>query len=556
MKSIAKRTLWKYLFWFGPFLLVAGLTAGLISQKWGTIPLAFLIAGIVIIGFWLIWQTQRTNWWGRRSTQAGTNALVATVAVLAILGFINFLGTRYHLRTDLTDTQIFTLAPQSRELVQSLQKPAKVWVFDVNRNPQDLELLENYRRQGSNFKFEFVDPQARPGLADKFGVKDYGEVYLESEDRRQLVQVVNPNERLSEIRLTNRLQQINSTTTAKVYLLQGHGERQLATGEGAISQAIQALSDKNFTTSALNLAEKSAVPDDAAVVVVAGAKKALFDNEVKALQTYLNRGGNLLLMIDPNTDSKLDSLLQQWGVRLDNRLAVDVSNNVGIGPAVALVTEYGQHPITKDFGNGISLYPLARPLQVTPVSGVESTTLIVTKPYPSSWAESDLQSENLQFNEGLDRKGPLTLGVALKRKLSAKPQVQPTPTPNTSPLPSPTTQTKATPTPSSSPTPPLPPSPTPPLSPTSTESRLVVLGNSDFATDGLFQQQLNGDVFLNSVTWLSQEDQQPLSIRPKEVKNRRINITGTQANLLALSSLVILPLMGLAAAAVLWWKRR
>ncbi|NEU71512.1 ABC transporter [Hassallia byssoidea VB512170] len=552
MKNIAKRRLWKYLFWFGPFLLVAGLTAGLVSQKWGVIPLAFLIPGIVIIGFWLIWQTQRTNWWGRRSTQAGTNALVATLAVLAILGLINFIGTRYHLRTDLTDTQLFTLAPQSRELVQSLQKPAKVWVFDVNRNPQDLELLENYRRLSSKFKFEFVDPQARPGLADKFGVKDYGEVYLESENKRQLVQMVNQNERLSEIRLTNRLQQITSTTTAKVYLLQGHGERQLAAGEGAISQAVQALSDKNFTTSALNLAEKSAVPDDAAVVIVAGAKKALFDNEVKALQTYLNRGGNLLLAIDPNTDPKLNSLLQQWGVRLDNRLAVDVSNNVGIGPAVALVTEYGQHPITKDFGNGISLYPLARPLEVTPVPGVESTTLIVTKPYPSSWAESDLQSENLQFNQGSDRKGPLTLGVALKRKLSAKPQPQPTPTPNPSPLPSPTTQSKASP----SPTPPLPPSPTTELSPTSTESRLVVLGNSDFATDGLFQQQLNGDVFLNSVTWLSQQDQQPLSIRPKEVKNRRINITGTQANLLALSSLVILPLIGLAGAAVLWWKRR
>ncbi|MCV3215161.1 Gldg family protein [Plectonema radiosum NIES-515] len=550
MKIVAKRTLWKYLFWLGPFFLVAGLTAGLISRHWGAIPLAFLIAGIAILGFCLIWQTQRTNWWGRRSTQAGTNAMVATLAVLAILGFINFLGTRYHLRTDLTDTQIFTLAPQSRELVHSLQKPAKVWVFDVNRNPQDLELLENYRRQSSNFKFEFVDPQTRPGLADKFGVKDYGEVYLESQDRRQLVQVVNPNERLSEIRLTNRLQQINSTTTAKVYLLQGHGERQLATGEGAISQAVQALSDKNFTTSALNLAEKSAVPDDAAVVIVPGAKKALFDNEVKALQTYLNRGGNLLLMIDPNTDPKLDSLLQEWGVRLDNRLAVNVSNNVGLGPAVALVTEYGQHPITKDFGNSISVYPFARPLEVTPVPGVESTTLIVTKPYPSSWAESDLQSENLQFNEGSDRKGPLTLGVALKRKLSAKPAALPTPTPNPSPLPSPTTQTKA------SPTPRFPPGPTPPLSPTSTESRLVVLGNSDFATDGLFQQQLNADVFLNSVTWLSQQDQQPLSIRPKEVKNRRINITGMQANLLALSSLVILPLIGLAAATVLWWKRR
>ncbi len=85
---------------------------------------------------------------------------------------------------------------------------------------------------------------------------------------------------------------------------------------------------------------------------------------------------------------------------------------------------------------------------------------------------------------------------------------------------------------------------------------MVVIGNSDFATDGLFEQQLNGDVFLNSVTWLSQQDQQPLSIRPKEVKNRRINLTTAQANLLTSLSLFVLPLLGLVAAIVLWWRRR
>ncbi|MBE9035644.1 GldG family protein [aff. Roholtiella sp. LEGE 12411] len=553
MKKIAKNNLWKYLFWLGPFLFIVGLTAGLVSEQWGAIPFAFLTSGIVISGLWVVWQSQQSNWWKRRSTQAGTNALVATWAILAILGLINFLGDRYHLRADLTETQLFTLAPQSRELVSTLPQPVKVWVFDVTQNPQDRELLNNYQRQSSKFKFEYIDPQARPGLADKFGVKDYGEVYLESGEKRQLVQVVNENERLSEVRLTSRLQQITSATTAKVYLLQGHGERQLSAAKGAISQAIQGLGDKNYTTSPLNLAENPKVPEDAAVVVVAGPKRGLFESEVKALQEYLNRGGNLLLMIDPNTDPKLESLLQTWGVRLDNRLAVDVSGEkVGLGPAAPLVSEYGQHPITKDFGNGISFYPLARPLEITPVAGVEATPLLQTKPYPNSWAESDLQSEKLEFNPDKDLKGPLTLGVALTKKLPAKstftPQ-QPTP----SPLPSPTTQNKTT------PIPPLSPSPLPPPSPSSqiaTESRLVVLGNSDFATDGLFQQQLNGDVFLNSVTWLSQQDQQPLSIRPKEAKNRRINLTTMQANLLILSSLLFLPLIGLIAAAIIWWKRR
>ncbi|KAB8331190.1 ABC transporter [Scytonema tolypothrichoides VB-61278] len=626
MKILTQKKPLKILFWFGPFLFAAGLTSGFASDNWGPIQLALIILGTAIIILWLIWQNKQNNWWGQRSTQANTNALVATLAVLAILGLINFLGTRYHTRLDFTETKLFTLAPQSRELVRNLQVPAKIWLFDVNQDPVDRDLLENYRRQTSKFNFEYIDPQARPGLARKFGVKDYGEVYLEFGDKRQLVQVVGPQERLSEVKLTNRLQQISSISSAKVYLLQGHGEHELSGNkeEGVISQAVKALNDKGYTTSALNLAEKLSVPQDANVVVVAGPKRSLFESEVKALQDYLNRGGNLLLMIDPDTDPKLESLLDEWGVKLDNRLAVDVSGSVGLGPAAPLVTQYGKHPITKDFGNGISFYPLARPIDTTSVPGIQATPLLLTKAYPNSWAESDQQSENLQFNPESDRKGPLTLGVALTKKLSAKSEsksnsiptptiaatpANPTPTPTTTqtpqtsaspkPTPTPTTTTtpqtsaspipnpkatptpttaatpqtsasaKATPTPTTTATPQTSASPTPttipttaatPASPTpsstSGESRMVVLGNSEFAINGLFDKQLNGDVFLNSVTWLSQQDQQPLSIRPKEVTNRRINLTAAQALLLELSSVVILPLIGLVAAAILWWIRR
>ncbi|BAB77987.1 GldG family protein [Anabaena sp. FACHB-709] len=567
MKIIQQKQLWKYLFWLGPFLIVAGLTSGLVSDTWGTITLVLLISGIVIIGLWLAWQSQRSHWWKRRSTQAGTNALAATLAVLVILGLINFLGSRYQIRADLTEAQLFTLSPQSQQLVQNLPQPVKVWVFDVIQNPQDRQILENYRRKSPNFQFEYINPQTRPGLAEKFGVKDYGEVYLESGNRRQLVQTLNVNERLSEIRLTNRLQQIISDRTAKVYFLQGHGEHPITAGEGAISQAVQALGDKNYNSSPLNLVENAKVPDDADVVVLAGPKRGLFDAEVKALQDYLNRGGNALLMIDPSTNPNLNSLLQEWGVRLDDRLAVDVSGTgAQLGPAAPIVTDYGQHPITKEFGNNISFYPLARPLEITPVAGVESTPLLKTKAYPNSWAESDLQNENLQFNPEKDLKGPLTLGVALTRTLPAPSSPTPSPSPinqtpaNPTPSPSPITTTPANPTPSPSPITPTPANLTPPSEQKpekpATESRLVVIGNSEFVTNTIFQQQLNGDVFLNSVTWLSQQDQQPLSIRPKEPKNRRMNLSTSQANLLTLSSLFVLPLLGLVTAATIWWKRR
>ncbi|CEJ45759.1 GldG family protein [Umezakia ovalisporum] len=559
MNMIKKNKVGKYLFWLGSFLLSVGLTSGLVSGNWRIIPLIFLITGIVIISLWIVFQSLQTKWWNRRSTQAGTNALLATVAMFVILGLVNFLGIRYNLRKDLTEAQLFTLAPQSQELVRGLGQSVKVWIFDINVHSQDQELLENYRRENSNFQFEYVDPQGKPGLANKFGVQDYGEVYLESGDNRQLVQTLNVNERLSEVRLTNRLQQITNAITTPVYFLQGHGEPPITSSQGGISQAVQGLADRNYTASPLNLVEKSQVPQDAAVVVIAGPKQELFDNELKALQDYLNGGGNLLLMIDSNTDTNLDSLLQKWGVRLDNRLAVDISGaGVGLGPAVPIVTNYGQHPITKDFRNGISFYRLARPLDITSVDGIESTTLLETKAYPDSWAESDLNSEKLEFDSETDIPGPLTLGVALRRTIPAKtnpPQASPTPSPTTtnetnppqaSPTPSPATTNE---TKSNSPTEDKPEEP-------KNESRLVVIGDSDFATDGLFTQQLNGDVFLNSVTWLSQQDQQPLSIRPKEPRNRRINLNVLQANVLAFSSLLILPFIGLMTATIIWWKRR
>jgi ABC-type uncharacterized transport system involved in gliding motility auxiliary subunit len=547
MKTSNSKKPGKYLFLLGPFLLTAGLVAGLISGKWDTVVVLLIILGIVIIVSWLIWQSKQSKWWEQRSTQAGTNAIIATVAVIAILGIVNFLGVRYHFRSDLTETKLFSLAPQSRELVRSLQKNIKVWIFDVTQNPLDRNLLENYQRQNPKFRFEYVDPQGKPGLAKEFAVKQRGEVYLEANNQRKLVQVVNERDRLSEISLTNRLQQITSTNPTKVYFLQGHGEHQISGNDDSISLAIKALNDKSFITEPLNLIEKNTIASDTKVLVIAGAKRALLNTEVQAIQDYLNGGGNMLLMIDPDTDLKLEPLLNQWGVKLDNRLAVDIAGNEAFGPAVPIITEYGKHPITKDFGNGVSFYRLARPVDTTPIPGIEATSLLITKPYPSAWAESDQKSEKLEYNEGKDRKGPLTLGVALSRKAET-PIPQPTPTPTVGS--SPPTVSKPTPTPTPTAT------PAPKAIKTTAESRLVVIGNSDFATNDPFPLQLNGDVFLNSVTWLSQQDQQPLSIRPKEAKNRRINLSGAQTLLLQWTSLLFLPLIGFIASALIWWQRR
>ena len=513
------RKYWQFLFIPGLILLVAGLVAGLVSG-WLPLHIGLAVAGGVILVLWLgLLLSASRGFWGRRSTQAGTNALVATGAVILILGLINFLAVRYSQRIDLTENQLFTLSSGSQQLVQNLSQPLKVWIFERNINPADQKLLENYQRNGP-IQFEVVDPQVNLGLAQQFNVQSVGEVYLEYGDKKQLVQTLSQTERLSEIRLSNAIAQIQSDRTLSLYILQGHGEPELQATEGGLSQAVAGLEGQGYQVEALNLAERSDVPEDAAAIIVAGPKRKLFAGEVTALKNYLNSGGRLLLLIDPETDPGLEPLLQDWGVELDPRLIIDASGTgdvIGYGPATTLITNYGDHPVTEEFANGISVYPLARPIGTVKKQGIEAVALLITG--DRSWAESNLQEEEVAFDPQSDVEGPLDLGVVLTR-------------------PSATAAADG------------------PDNNSETESRLVVIGNSAFATNGWFEQQLNGDVFLNSVDWLANDEEQTLAIRPKEPNERRINLSAAQAGMIGWLALLVMPLLGLIAAAIAWWRRR
>ncbi|TVQ05452.1 MAG: ABC transporter [Leptolyngbya sp. DLM2.Bin27] len=508
----------KYLALPGLALVTAGLLVGVLAG-WTLLPAGLLVGGIglVLIGL-VLGNYGQGRFWAQRSTEAGANALVSALAVLAILGLVNFLAVRYASRVDLTENQIFTLAPQSQQVVQSLENPTRIVIFDPVPNPQDRQLLESYRQAGAQFNFTYINPYNDPRQAQAFGATQTGMVFLESGESRRFLQNVGPSERLSERSITNALDQVISDRTLTVYFTQGHQEFAFDGSEPGFLQAATALEDKSALVQPLNLAQTGQVPDDASLVVVAGPAVEFFEAEVEALDAYLNRGGSLLLLIDPNTSPGLDSLLDPWGVTLDDRIVLDTSGQgqlVGLGPAAPLVTDYGDHPITRDFRNGRSFFPLVRPINLEEVAGVTVVPLLQSN--PQSRADALSAEGELQFDENAPPSGPYTLGVALSRPVAgaAAPEDEPAP-----------------------------------------ESRLVVIGNATFATDGLFEQQLNGDVFLNSVSWLGQQTDATLSIRPREVTNRRITMTVQQQIGLGVFSLLVLPLIGFGLAVVMWLRRR
>ncbi|XGB42548.1 MAG: Gldg family protein [Nodosilinea sp. LVE1205-7] len=358
--NIAIKKRLKYLVWPGLALITAALVVGFLAG-WSPLALALLVGGVGLAGIGLGFRNSSggDGFWQQRSTQASTNALVATLAVLTILALLNFLAVRHSIRIDLTENQIFTLAPQSQKVIKALSTPTRVVIFDPNPNPQDRQLLESYRQAGNQFSFEYVNPSENPRQAQEFGVTQPGAVFLQQGNQRRLVQTVSRSDRLSERTLTNHLDQLSRQGSLRVYFTQGHRELPIDGSKAGFLQAATALKDQGFTVETLDLSTTAEIPEEGSVVIVAGPSAQFFDKEVTTLTTYLEKGGSLLLMIDPRTSPNLDRLLDSWGISLDNRIVLDSSGAgqmVGLGPAAPLVTDYGDHPITHDFVGGRSFF--------------------------------------------------------------------------------------------------------------------------------------------------------------------------------------------------------
>ncbi|MBE9046902.1 Gldg family protein [Pleurocapsales cyanobacterium LEGE 10410] len=490
------------LFFHGIALGVAGIVAISITG-WSIVPIILLVSGTILFALSL-WLGRGKQIWQQPSTKQGVNAVVTTIMVLLVVGLINWLGIRYDRRWDLTENQLYTLSAQSQILVAELEQPLEVLVFDRQIDSELENLLENYRRYSQQFQFRLINPEQEIGLAQQYGIQSLGEIYIQYGDRQQKLDSGNA----TETQLTNAIEKIKRDRPTNIYFLQGHGEASLEFVEGGLAQMVSNLKDRGHTVRELNLAHSGNIPDDADLIIIAGATRKLLAAEVSTLQQYLTTGGNLLLLLSPNTDLGITPLLQNWGIELDNRLIVDGSGAgeiMGFGPAVAIVNDYGEHPITASFRNGIALFPESRPLKISEQAGIESTPLIISN--RQTWAESDLSNEEITFDATKDLSGPLNMAIASVRE-------QPDP------------------------------------------SRLVVFGSSTFATNGWFEQQLNGDILLNSISWLLRENRDALTLRPQEPANRRLNLGFMQATIISWLALRIMPLIALIAGAWLWWRRR
>jgi ABC-type uncharacterized transport system involved in gliding motility auxiliary subunit len=453
---------------------------------------------------------------GERSTKYGTSTIAASLIFIAILGILNFLSYRHHHTFDLTSEKVFSLSPQSLQVLNGLTSDLKLEGFvEGGVSPELGDLLRSYSEASPKVTYRLLDPDREPELAERYGIKAYNTVRLQyGEGSSQVTQPTEEN-------LTNAIIKLTRTGRQTVCVIDGHGEPDVDNKEGAngLAQAKAALENENYEVKKVLLASVEKVPDDCTVVLIAGPTRPFLPEELPRLDAYLRAGGRALFMLPPQRAAEFAAFLQPWGVMLGNDVVVDQVVRIFQGPALGLaplVDAYDTtHEITREL-KGRTLFPMTRSVAAAtdPKTGITVTELVKTS--ASSWAEADLEGIFERQEAALDdrdRKGPVAIAVAIAADLKQMGVAD------------------------------------------GKEARLVVFGSVEFAENrNLEGTYFNRDLFLNSMGWLvGQADL--LSIRARSLRSSRVNFSERESRAIFYLSVLVIPEVLLMVGLWVWWRR-
>ena len=243
-------------------------------------------SGLVCVLIYVVGQWREfIAFFSRRSARYGTFTAVSVIVVLAILIAINHIAGRQFKRWDLTSNQQFTLSEQTTKILKSLKEPLTMIAFErTEAMALFRDRLQDYAAASSQVKTEFIDPDKEP-LVARVRILAYGTIAIEHKGRIERVTGQGEQE------LTNAIIKVTSDSQKKIYFVQGHGEHDTASADEQRGYSIinDALGKENFSIAKLVLVQAPTVPEDAAVVIVAGPQSDYLPPEIDALRAYLNK---------------------------------------------------------------------------------------------------------------------------------------------------------------------------------------------------------------------------------------------------------------------------
>ncbi|MDQ3623376.1 MAG: GldG family protein [Verrucomicrobiota bacterium] len=502
-----------------------------------------------------------------RRFQIGLNVLTQLLIVIAIAGFVNYISFRQFKRWDLTRNQKYALSPQTRNLLKSLEKPAKAVVFfspqipiagDVNQLLKEYEYASNKK-----FDVEFVEPyrniQRAKELAAKykFGSSD-NIVILDYDGRTKFVNAMDMAEleqmdQLSmmtgqpprirsfkgEQAITSALLEITEPKQNKIYLTAGHGEADLNAGTIGVFKDYAERQNVKLDTLKLNDVDK--VPDEATGLLIFGPHADFSEREIQLVREFWERKGRLFVLLDPQGDTqptggrtpRLDAFLTQYGVkprndrviRVETRPRMDAAQRLDLVPMLLIsptgVITPGSKEIVGDLaGMDIGMPGLTQSLELErtreTIENLRLTSVIESS--KAFWGETELvitkDMAQPLFEPEKDHQGPLTLAAAVEKGAVADPRVK--------------VET----------------------------GRMLVMGNAGWLTDdGIRESQIGIDFAMNSLNWLLNREQL-IGIAPKPKEPVKLDLGEKALTNLAFAILLVIPGIVAVVGVGSWLARR
>jgi ABC-type uncharacterized transport system involved in gliding motility auxiliary subunit len=509
----------------GLVLIASALISWFIRKTWTNYQTGVVVAGAILLVISLVLKSNEIReGMGRRSTKFGINSAVSVLLLIGVLVLVNYLGVQHQKRFDLTTERLNSLSDESLKTAGEVKGDVQIKAFYPGAEEAGTrQLLNRYSQQNAKIKVEFIDPDKQPQLAQQYQVSQYGAarnpmtgeqktfgtIILDAGEGK--VERIEKQDDVSEEDVTNALIKLVKGEKKTIYFVSGHGEKVLeSTDREGYQVANGVLGKDGYVVKSLNLAQDLKVPADASVLVMAGPKTEPFPQEADVLDAYLNAGGSVLLMLDPPPAASMKSFTDKWSITVGNNRVIDASGMgqlLGKGPDSPLVARYGNHKIVEKF-NVMTFFPVARSIQPmkTPVPGLTVEPLIESS--EQSWGESDLSSNKVGFDEKTDMRGPIPIGVVVSKD-----------------------------------------------APEGKKTRLIVIGDSDFAMNANFGNQGNGNLFVNTVKWLAR-DENFISIKTKSPSDRPLTLTESGGRTIAIIVMILFPGAVLLAGIFVWAKRR
>lgn len=505
------------------------------------------LSALALIVLWVVLDLANFKaMFSRKGAKYGASSGVVVLLAIAVITALSIVTSRprFDKNLDLTKSKANTLAEQSVKIIETISKrnaEVEVLAFfqDQESKKQFQDLAGLYSSKGANLKIEYIDPNRDPMRATSEKLTSGNTVIfkLKTGEVTQESRITTFNEE----KVTNALVKVLKDKPKQIFFTKGHGESALR-GTDATGLNVMAveLEGNKYEVKELALLEEAKVPENADLVVIAGPKYDFKVEETRLLEEHLNRGGGLMVMVEAMVPvPTLNSLLEKYGVKFSNDLLIlrpDDPRTVFLGQNNAIVSDFDDlSPVTKDFAGNSKvavIMPGTRSVEEVGNNAASMKVSLVAKTAPVIIKVKNVANRSdVGGNIGSDRIESGTFPVmAVATGKSTAPETAKAEKEDNKDAQE-------------------------PIQSGGKEIRIVAVGSAAFATNQSVNGRENRDLFLNAISYLLQ-DEDFISIRPKDVTKSTLNITSGSSQLLLLGISWIYPFIFLAGGILFWIRRR